>query len=178
MLISMNFDNLVLRPNCLLTKSPLVFVPGPRSLFHYQNSYGMLPRFLFEHGYVTSTLSLPFRGSNARKAAFKKWLSLSAGKLHLIMDQLVYDELKAELSTQRIQSITVISSIESELSCETFKITEKPLTTANYALHRILNWVLQTETPPFERTFLRFNQLTYDRFLDHCVKLAENEIYA
>ena len=63
-----------------------------------------------------------------------------------------------------------------------FVVKEKATTTLNYMFHRIFNWILLTPTPPFERTFLRFDQanskLTYDRFLDHCVKLAENEIYA
>ncbi len=183
MLLSMNFDNLVLRPNCLLTKSPLVFVPGPRSLFHYEHSYGYLPRYLCEHGYVTSTLSLPFRGLQLRKVAFKKWLNSSAGRNHLIMDQLVYGELKSELESPLgldcKQSLTVIASTNFDApSAEIFIVAEKQFTSARYACHRILSRAQQTTTPPFERTFLNFNQLTYDRFLDHCVKLAENEIYA
>lgn len=99
------------------------------------------------------------------------------------MDQLVYEELKSELESplglERKQSLTVISSTNFNApTVEIFIVTEKQSISAKYACHRILSWVFQTSTPPFKRTFARFNQLTFDRFLDHCVKLAENELYA
>ncbi len=185
MLLWMNLDNLVLRPNCLLTKSPLVFVPGPRSLFHYQYPYGYLPQFLHEHGYVTKMVSLPFRRSAARKLAFEKWLNTVTGKhFHLVMDQLVYDELKSVFLnpsvSESFRSISVISSdyLNLETRATNFVVSETATPGPSYWLHQVLNRMLQTKTPPYARSFLQFNRTQLDRYLDHCVNLAETEIYA
>ena len=57
----MNLDNLVLRPNCLMTKHPLVFLTGIRSLFYYEKLGALLQDFIAAHGYVVKSPVLPFR---------------------------------------------------------------------------------------------------------------------
>ncbi len=52
---------LELRPNCLLTRYPIVFVGGPRSLFRPFDHWNSIPAFLREHGYEVIVLDPPFR---------------------------------------------------------------------------------------------------------------------
>ena len=63
MLERMDIYNLALRPNCLMTRNPLVFITGPRSLFFYEKLGGTLQDFVAAHGYVVLNPVLPFRGS-------------------------------------------------------------------------------------------------------------------
>src|SRR5437868_1880579 len=89
--IRMDLQNLVLRPNCLITPSRLMFIPGPRSLFFYRKPFGLLPQFLYEHGYSTQVLSLPFRGPGNRKIALRKWLQThTQHTYHFVMDEITY----------------------------------------------------------------------------------------
>ena len=181
MLMTMNLDNLVLRPNCLLTKNPLVFIPGPRSLFFYQRPFGDLPRFLFEHGYVTSTLSLPFRGHRLRYLYFQNWLKLQSGKkFHFILDKISFDHMKNLLANPSTETVTVISINEHMRfeNAQTWTPLVKSRPTFKYLLHQIFSNIFGTKTPSYSETFSDGNLVNYNRFLDHCIKLAENDIYA
>ena len=183
----MDLQNLVLRPNCLITPSELIFVPGPRSLFFYRKPHSNLPEFLYEHGYRTQVLSVPFRGSSARRLALAKWLQThTQHSYHFIMDDVTFVELEPMLNHAQIQSITVITAdTETDLKSEPnqksflFQISKKrhriPLL---YRLHQLFNFFYHTRTSDFATTFTDADRTTYDRFLDHCVKLAENELYA
>jgi len=44
-------NNLELRPNCLISRHPLVFVSGRSSLFRLFDHWNLIPGFLREHGY-------------------------------------------------------------------------------------------------------------------------------
>lgn len=181
MLLTVNLDNLALRPNCLLTKYPLVFIPGPRSLFFYHRPWGQLPRFLFEHGYVTFTLSLPFRDSSRRILHFKNWLEQQQGKtFHFILDSVTYKELKSVLTNPMAETITVISQTDSDVfeNAQTWIPLLKSKSTWNYRLHQLFSKMNNTETPPYSETFADSNLTNYNRFLDHCIELAENDVYA
>lgn len=183
----MDMKNLVLRPNCLITPSELIFVPGPRSLFFYQNPFGQLPDFLYEHGYRTRLLPLPFRNPTLRLIALKEWLkNHSDHTFHFIMDEVTYNELEPALATAQIQSLTVITDEENtdakSLANQKTFLFKLPKDHGhipfNYRLHQVFNWAYQTKTGPYDTTFSNFDRNQYDRFLDHCVKLAENELYA
>src|SRR5690606_20711209 len=52
-------------PNCLLTRFPIVFIPGPRSIFFFRKYYFKLPSFLAEHGYEVFELHLPWKTQRA-----------------------------------------------------------------------------------------------------------------
>jgi pimeloyl-ACP methyl ester carboxylesterase len=48
--------DLELRPNCLLTRHPLVFISGRSSPFRLFDHWNLIPGFLHEHGYETLIL--------------------------------------------------------------------------------------------------------------------------
>lgn len=54
------FAGLTLTPNCLLTRHPILFLNGPRSLFHFINHWNDVPRYLREHGYEVFTFDMRF----------------------------------------------------------------------------------------------------------------------
>ncbi|MFZ3229387.1 MAG: hypothetical protein WA160_04220 [Pseudobdellovibrio sp.] len=187
----MDMKNLVLRPNCLLTPSDLVFLPGPRSLFFYKKMFGDLPRFLYEHGYRTMLLSLPFRNKLRRSEVFKNWLNYQSSKsYHFILDEITFKELQLILESAQVRTITILTTNKDLIS--TYKSNDKiqvflvpnsaSASPLYYSAHRLINSLLKIETAPFETTFTatksKTNKNTYNRFLDHCIKLAENELYA
>ena len=182
MLVTMNLDNLVLRPNCLLTKSPLVFIPGPRSLFFYQKPFGLLPEFLFEHGYISVVLSLPFRALNLRRHALKIWLMQNADKkFHFITDSATLADFSDLLDSPQTQSITVLQIKSAPLPvklAEAWIVPQTASASLTYLVHQLFSFCMGVKSPPYSLTFSKFNTTNYDRFLDHCINLAENEIYA
>jgi hypothetical protein len=193
----MDMKNLVLRPNCLITPSELIFVPGPRSLFFYKSVFGQLPEYLYEHGYRTQVLNLPFRNKNLRQIVFKKWIANHADQsFHLILNELTYDEFEPLLDHPFIRSLTIITEdenldvkslpdqksflflIPNRKKAERLRAERLHAEPLHYLLHRLLNLFYRTKTSPYSVTFSNFDPKTYDRFLDHSVKLAENELYA
>jgi hypothetical protein len=54
-------------PNCLLTRYPIVFIPGQQSLFYNGRYWNFIPEYLEEHGYEVLNVDLPWRDSKRRK---------------------------------------------------------------------------------------------------------------
>lgn len=83
-----------LRPNCLLTANPLVFVSGRRSLFYFGRYWNFLPEFLRDHGYEVKDLTLPWRNRQGRQAALQEFLTHYPGQsFHWIGDATCAAEL-------------------------------------------------------------------------------------
>jgi hypothetical protein len=79
-----SLKNLELRPNCLLTRYPLAFLAGPRSLFHSGEHWNEIPSYLREHGYEVIELQPSARGD--RLAEVLAALSSLEGQCHLFAD--------------------------------------------------------------------------------------------
>jgi hypothetical protein len=104
---TLHFD---LKPNCLLTRWPVVFVTGPRSLFYFSNYWNLYPVFLAEHGYEVFKVHLPWHNLAARHARFKAVLARSQNKkFHFIMDAGTAIEMRDILADHPCaKSVTVI----------------------------------------------------------------------
>ncbi len=184
----MNLNNLVLRPNCLMTKSPLIFVPGPRSLLFYKKPFGILPEFLFEHGYQTLVLPLPFQGKARRQQALQEWLASNNLKnFHFIADHTTYHEFSNIALESQTLSVTVITSSETNSNPPIPKTTyflipnnifQNVATPLSFRVHQVFCWLQKQPVTSYARTFSNSSRQTLDRFLDHCIKLAENEFNA
>jgi hypothetical protein len=84
-----------LKPNCLLTRWPVVFVTGPRSLFYFSHYWNLYPVYLAEHGYEVFTVHMPWNETEARRAHFRKFLEVHAGKrYHFVVDTVTFQELR------------------------------------------------------------------------------------
>lgn len=180
----MTIENLVLRPNCLLTRSPLIFLSGPRSLFATRPMGEELQQFMMAHGYPLAYLWLPFRSTVQRQKALGQWLQKNQAKsFHFFMAEETWRELQPILE-QHFHPYSTITIIN--LNPETPRShlpntklhgfgVEKIKAPLSYQLHGLFCSLMNSRALPYEQTLLDKNRLVYDRFLDHCVELAENE---
>lgn len=119
--VTVNFSRLKdepvkeLVPNCLLTRHPLVFVPGPCSLLYFMKYWNEIPHYLASHGYEVFSLNLPWRNKSHRKQRLEQFLIKDSDKVHLVFDQSsaaeIY-ELLREKSFDKIASLTWIRTDE------------------------------------------------------------------
>lgn len=177
-------DNLVLRPNCLLTRSPLVFISGPRSLFHPQKMAADLQTFIKAHGYQVAPLWLPFRSKKDRAQALEQWLQRNGLKsFHFFMAHATWVEMQTILeknfhpfSTLNIINLKIeaLRSHIENIELRSFEAPPQP-SPLLYHLHQIFCRTLGTEPLSYEATLNTKDPTLYDRFLDRCVELAENE---
>lgn len=94
---------LLLKPNCLLTRAPLVFLTGPRSVFYFRKYWNAYPEILAEHGYEVFTLHLPWRDSSARRFRLEEFLKAHQGlRYHFICDSWTHQEMKAKLEASPV----------------------------------------------------------------------------
>ena len=63
-------------PNCLLTRHPVVFLHGRKSLFYFGNYWNFIPQFLMDHGYEIIDLDLPWRDESQREKELLRFLEL------------------------------------------------------------------------------------------------------
>jgi hypothetical protein len=79
-----------LKPNCLLSKNPLLFVGGKKSIFYCLQYWGMIPSYLTQHGYEVHELDLPWRKDHLRELSFVNFLKEQeecGGRFHLFFDE-------------------------------------------------------------------------------------------
>lgn len=167
----MNPENLVLRPNCLLTRKPLVFVNGARSLFYYEKLGGFMQDYVRAHGYKVLSPVLPFRGVN-RHLAFKNWLNSQSEKsFHLIASSATAEELNDLFTTNPQNTLTRL-----DVWIEQAPSEDRPSPSFGYRIHRIFCKLMGSQADPyFESAWNNRDAALYNRFLDRCVELAEND---
>lgn len=113
-----------LTPNCLLTRRPLLFVTGPRSVFYFQNYWNFFPVYMAEHGYEVFHLRLPWSQSLERQTRCLDFLKAqhTAGQAyHLIVDTSTYEEMRdlfRQSKLDSIQSLTVLTPLQADIKHE------------------------------------------------------------
>jgi hypothetical protein len=114
---TLRLRDLELKPNCLLTRYPIVFLTGRRSIFYFKNYWNQIPNFLFEHGYEVEILELPWKGDALRSAAAQIKLSRRERPCHLIADSSQLEELEAivalNLPTVVSATVTTLAKVSS-----------------------------------------------------------------
>lgn len=144
---------------------------GTRSLFHYEKLGYDLQDFLAAHGYEVISIPLPFRNSQLRKKAFHQWLTINRGNsFHFFMGPETHCEFKQELATYADSTLTVIGK-DSEFTG--FHFRRAPL---SYQLHKLFCRLSSVKAEDYANTLPLQKLEDYDRFLDHCVQLAEDEV--
>ena len=147
-----------------MTKHPLVFLTGIRSLFFYEKLGADLQDFIAAHGYVVKSPVLPFRSPKLRQKALRAWLSEQNGPhFHFVLSTATQKEF-AEIFRSYPNCTFTLTRINSTM--------KEPL---SYKLHRLLCSTSGITADPFNDTFPDKSAAFYDRFLDRCVELAENE---
>jgi len=100
-----------LKPNCLLTRHPVVFITGPRSLFYFRQYWNAYPEILAEHGYEVFLLHLPWQGPR-RKSKMQEFLNTRPAEVrgfHFICDSVTAQEMMSLLEHSSLAlSVTVL----------------------------------------------------------------------
>lgn len=105
--------NFALKPNCLLTRHQIVFIPGKKSLFYFANYWNSIPAYLQEHGYQVTELALPWRHEKARQLELKSYFFDNAHetKYHVIASG---QEEALWIKQQQFSSVLSISTPDIE----------------------------------------------------------------
>lgn len=106
-----------LSPNRLLTRYPLVFVTGKRSLFYFLSYWNQLPSLLQAHGYETFTLPLPWKNKTSRILALDQFLesqAKSGRKFHLIFDSSSAEEIHTILRKKSYHSLASVTLMKGQ----------------------------------------------------------------
>jgi hypothetical protein len=166
-----------------LTQWPLVFITGPRSLFYSEPDAADLQKYIEAHGYPLRKLILSFRNKKARQFNFSNWLQLNKNQaFHFVMAVETYLEFKELLTlfvSNSNSTLTLVQASPLELNppCHHFKVPplEDSQIPVIYKAHQLFCRLFQSFSVNYENTLSLKNDLQYDRFLDHCIELAEND---
>lgn len=182
--IDQSLKNLDLIPNCLLTRHPILFVSGRRSLFYFSNYWNRVPRFLTEHGYQIFELELPWRNEDQRRLVLREGLEAFEGRVHLIADVSSQNAiLQAPPNLQaKIASVTFTPQIQS-LAPQAPILIWQDFATPLTLLRRIM---LGLHSLIFAENQMTAAQVGLPRrwqewpseiaFLQHAISLAENDL--
>lgn len=125
--------NFELTPNCLLTRWPLLFVTGPRSLFYFSSYWNSYTSFLAEHGYEVFTLHLPWSDPSLRRERFTHFLDEQDKALrhfHLFLDQATLEEFEDVIRKKKssaLRSLTTIKDQDTDEKRKKESLTSLPL---------------------------------------------------
>ena len=105
------FQSLELKPNCLLTRYPIVFLSGPRTVFRLFDHWNSVPLFLREHGYEVYVIEPSGTKRQQRTASVLSAIE-SLGRCHLIADGSLEQDLEdiAALRPLGVASSTVVKT--------------------------------------------------------------------
>lgn len=178
MLLTMFKRELVLRPNCLLTRRPIYLLTGPRSIFYYRSPWKALHNFLYQHGYKASVFKLPFQSLTQRHdylMAMKDKLNQS----HIFCDRTTYEQLSDILKQTKNTTVTVLTASPLNLLApQTYQIVmDDRAFSFSYAIHQAYLKLRKIKTPKAIEVGLNMCPENYDMILDHCVNLAEMDFY-
>lgn len=178
MLLPMFKRELVLRPNCLLTRRPIYLLTGPRSIFYYRNPWKELHNFLYQHGYKVFVFKLPFQ-SKVQREGYLKAMIEKLHQSHIMCDGTTYQELSPIFNQIKNSTITVLSDSHLvNLPEHTFQVLmNHKVFSPSYSLHQAYLKFRHINTPSAAEVGLHIPAKTYDQILDHCVKLAEADFY-
>ncbi len=131
---------IALRPNCLISRYPLLFLGGKKSLFYFKGYWGDLPCFLVEHGYEVFHLDLPWKAKEQRLESLHQFLlekNKENLKFHLVIDETslcLVENLFSRQNYQCVKSCLAITGEKSVTSKTSTRITSSSLKPLNQPL--------------------------------------------
>ena len=195
------FGSLELKPNCLLTRYPIVFLSGPRTVFRLFDHWNSVPLYLREHGYEVYVIEPSGKTRPERTASVLSAIE-SLGRCHLIADGSLEQDLEeiASLRPLGVASSTVVKTPDrnryatraSGLSprdlrpslVEVFTIQGSSangwMAKSKLVLLMAHNFLIQKRSPfihPFETAEISPDSFANEaKFLDLAISLAERDV--
>lgn len=162
--------NWELQANRLLTRYPLVFLSGKRSLFYFMGYWNQIPHYLASHGYEVFLKPLAWAKDEVRRTQIHQFLERQSeqGKtLHLIVDPLTRSQLDClltEHSYSCLRSVTVIEPPE----------LSSPPNPLFWKIHLLLT--KQNPKLSIQALGFRLSDSLKNIYLDRCQFLAERDL--
>lgn len=188
------FNQLVLKPNCLLTRYPIAFLAGPRTIFRLFNHWNDVPLFLREHGYEVYVIEPSGRTSQERAASIKNSLT---ERCHIVADGSLERDLAGLADCAQAISLTLVRTSHrdrysgaitaGDLRPKPYQVFEAaPLPgSGTRAMVKLIllsahNFIVRSRTQfvhPFETAELGLDGFKSEqRFLDLAISLAERDV--
>jgi hypothetical protein len=170
-----------LMPNCLMTRSPLVFISGLRSPFYFQHYWNRIPMYLREHGYEILEYDLPWRDTNARREQLLIFLELAQNQnlsFHFIFDASSAPEAQwlRELKHPAVKSVTVVLPETMGLKTSVFSV-KNPIAALAVLCHKFYLPSGLAFSPVVTGLGSKAPVLTTEKeFLRLAISLAEKEL--
>ncbi len=165
-----------LTPNCLLTRWPILFVSGRRSLFYFSKYWNVFPEFLTEHGYDVYSLNLPWDGPSRleKMREILKTHAEQSRRYHLVMDPMTKTEF-ADLWSLHLSCVVSITEVKESMSARS------PLgiwNSVSYALHRLKLGLAKAPSPHSLGISAKASLKNAELLLQRVSQLAEEDIQA
>jgi len=177
-----------LKPNCLMTSSPLVFITGKRSIFYFMAYWNEIPHWLASHGYDVYNVELPWMNEGRRRRElhfFLRQQSKTKNKLHLFLDESSLRELTALLKSQDYECLASVTLIGEGGKIPPFRLAvpiselelpkpERVRTPIFWQLHS--SWTFQASKRSLYQLGWKLNRRQGDLLLDRVQFLAERDL--
>jgi hypothetical protein len=177
--VSVFRSKLALRPNCFLTRRPLLFIPPPRTLLNYRAPWGNLIEYLQQHGYEARLMDWPFQSSQLQKTVLRQ-INPSRLHHHIFVDGETFALFKAEFKDLLQQSpctLTVIGPSRPAIEAKDLFFLESPQLISprwTYRAHQAwLTWKHDRPTLPDHAYVNQLTDESLNRLLLHSTRLAE-----
>lgn len=135
-------------PNQLLTRKPIVFLSGDRSVFYFTRYWNQIPSFLTEHGFEVYKAPLPWKKGPARVEHFRKVLASWEQQnfvCHLFADPSLFSEISEVITHHPSPALASLNLICADQTA----VTHTPSSLKSLPIAwRELHWTPNTSTRP------------------------------
>ncbi len=109
---AVRFRGLQLKPNCLLTRYPIAFLSGPRTVFRLFDHWNDIPLYLREHGYEVYVIEPAGRNLQERTESVRSAVAQLDSNCHLIADGSLEPDLLAlaKMKMSNVSSLTLVKT--------------------------------------------------------------------
>ncbi|MCB0394297.1 MAG: hypothetical protein KDD25_07045 [Bdellovibrionales bacterium] len=166
-----------LRPNCLLTRYPIVFVHGASSPFYFGRYWNQIPKYLHEHGFEIIEWKIGVRDSISREVCFResiRKLSVKYPKAHFFVTpndhrtfRQVFKDINEKYNLMTPNDVQMNDS--KSWASPYFYFIEYPHKLWLKAFGHNLDFTLFKLGNSFKV------KSTLDAYLDHCIQIAEHD---
>jgi hypothetical protein len=180
-----------LKPNCLLTRYPLVFITGRRSLFYFLSYWNDIPDFLAQHGFQVELVNIRWNHTHHRFQDLQTTLQSydRAGKrIHLCIDSTSLKELIRLIDSHHFRCVESIHLFGSDSELPPYRL-KLPIRTIDlsedehraplfWQLHSILTfqYSLRKSSKTLQQLGWRLNLRAANCLLSQVQVLAETDL--